>query len=62
VSPIANRRELIEAAQALAKTNAPLPEHYVAMINALVKVYKDDTGMSCECILRVKEKGGSNGE
>jgi hypothetical protein len=61
MSAMANRRELIEAAQALAKTNAPLPEHYGAMIDALLKVYRDDTGMSCECILRVKENGGSNG-
>jgi len=61
VSPIANRRELIEAAQALAKTNAPDKEHYLRVTLALANVYSDDIGAPGECILRKKNReGGSN--
>jgi hypothetical protein len=45
------RRKLIEAAQHLAKTNAPTNEHYRVLLDAVAEVYAADSGIDCQCIL-----------
>ncbi|MGE5623106.1 MAG: hypothetical protein ACM3WS_08125 [Bacillota bacterium] len=52
---VADRRRLIEAAQALAKTNSPSIIHYENMLLAIAKVYAADTGTECDCVIRVKK-------
>lgn len=59
---VVNRRLLLEAAQALAKTNQPSIEHYENMVHAIAKVYSDDTGMECDCVIRVKKKPDNEGK
>lgn len=49
---VVTRRKLLEAAQALAKTNAPTIEHYQVLLLAVAQVYAADTGMQCECVIR----------
>lgn len=44
MSNIANRRKFLEAAQALAKTNAPREMHYAQLLDALSAVATDDMG------------------
>jgi len=44
MNAIANRRKFLEAAQALAKTNAPRETHYSQLLDALSAVATDDMG------------------
>lgn len=55
---VATRRKLIEAAQALAKTNAPTIEHYQALLLAVAQLYTADTDMECECVIRETQGEG----
>lgn len=43
----ANRRKLLEAADALAKTSQPDIEHYRAVAQSLAQVMTDDIGVEC---------------
>lgn len=49
------RRELIEAAQALAKVRTPELEHYQALLTAIATVWTYDTGVEVDCLIRRKE-------
>jgi hypothetical protein len=53
MSRVANRRKLVEAAQALAKTSQPTEAHYHALTTAFAQVFANDTGFECECVIRL---------
>lgn len=55
-SSVVARRQLIEAAQKLAKTNSVEPEHYEALLLAVAAVYSIDTGAECDCVLIKKRE------
>jgi hypothetical protein len=61
VSHVANRRKLIEAAQALAKTSQPTEAHYHALTTAFAQVFTDDTGFKCECVIRLAAQQAGEG-
>ncbi len=52
MSSAPNRRMLLEAVQALVKTNAPSTEHYEAICSALEKVAAQDFGIPIKVILQ----------
>ncbi|NOV28147.1 hypothetical protein E5S69_32200 [Cupriavidus necator] len=50
---IAERRELMEATQALVKTNAPTAEHYDRLMAALSAVATHDIGRPIKAVLAI---------
>lgn len=55
MSGIVARRQLLEAANALVKTNAPELEHYEALLAAVASVCFYDTSTPCKCVLVTEE-------
>lgn len=54
MSEIANKRALLESANALVKTNQPTLEHLSAVVDALAQVASDLIGEQCTVHLRVR--------
>ncbi|WP_250481862.1 hypothetical protein [Caballeronia sp. NCTM5] len=54
MSEIANKRALLESANALVKTNQPTIEHLSAVADALARVASDLIGAECTALLRVR--------
>lgn len=46
-----NRRELLAAAHAIAHTNKPRADQYLALLLSVGRVYSDDTGQECQASL-----------
>jgi hypothetical protein len=54
MSEIANKRALLESANALVKTNQPTIEHLRAVADALAQVASDILDAECTTLLRVR--------
>jgi hypothetical protein len=54
MSEIANKRALLESANALVKTNEPTIEQLSAVADALARVASDIIGVECKALLRVR--------